>query len=153
MAKAPALVGGFELPAGPRLPRVGSIDAVALEERAATLAKRSIKRESKVQALELAVRMMDLTTLEGQDTHGKRWTSNPRVGGSNPPGRMELALKRRRVSVQSSSRKSLNVHVRFSTPVSTSSQATKDGIHLGREVHAVLGGAVAAVVRVILPTT
>ena len=97
--------------------------------------------------------MMDLTTLEGQDTHGKRWTSYPRVGGSSPPGRMELALKRRRVSVQSSSRKSLNVHVRFSTPVSTSSQATNDGIHLGREVHAVLGGAVAAVVRVILPTT
>ena len=71
MAKAPALVGGFELPAGPRLPRIGSVDAVALEERAATLAKRSIKRESKVQALQLAVRMMDLTTLEGQDTPGK----------------------------------------------------------------------------------
>ena len=53
---APALVGGFELPSGPRLPRIGSVDAVALEERAATLAKRSIKRESKVQALELAVR-------------------------------------------------------------------------------------------------
>ncbi len=71
MAKAPALIGGFELPAGPRLPRIGSVDAVALEERAATLAKRSIKRESKLQALDLAVRMMDLTTLEGQDTPGK----------------------------------------------------------------------------------
>jgi deoxyribose-phosphate aldolase len=71
MAKAPALIGGFELPAGPRLPRIGSVDAVALEERAATLAKRSIKRESKLQALDLAVRMMDLTTLEGQDTAGK----------------------------------------------------------------------------------
>jgi deoxyribose-phosphate aldolase len=71
MAQAPALIGGFELPAGPRLPRVGSVDAVALEERAATLAKRSIKRESKLQALDLAIRMMDLTTLEGQDTDGK----------------------------------------------------------------------------------
>jgi len=71
MAKAPALIGGFELPAGPRLPRIGSVDAVALEERAATLAKRSIKRESKLQALDLAVRMIDLTTLEGQDTAGK----------------------------------------------------------------------------------
>jgi deoxyribose-phosphate aldolase len=71
MAKTPALIGGFELPAGPRLPRVGSVDAVSLEERAATLAKRSIKRESKLQALDLAVRMMDLTTLEGQDTPGK----------------------------------------------------------------------------------
>jgi deoxyribose-phosphate aldolase len=71
MAKAPALPRGFELPLEPRLPRVGSIDAVALEERAATLAKRSIKREAKVFALELAIRMMDLTTLEGADTPGK----------------------------------------------------------------------------------
>src|ERR1044072_6848142 len=71
MPQAPALVGGFELPSGPRLPRIGSIDAVALEERAATLAKRSIKRESKVQALELAVRMMDLTTLEGRAPPGR----------------------------------------------------------------------------------
>jgi deoxyribose-phosphate aldolase len=71
MAQAPALVGGFELPSGPRLPRIGSVDAVALEERAATLAKRSIKRESKLFALDLAIRMIDLTTLEGADTPGK----------------------------------------------------------------------------------
>src|SRR5918994_907365 len=71
MAQAPALPRGFELPLEPRLPRIGSVDAVALEERAASLAKRSIKRESKLQALELAVRMMDLTTLEGADTPGK----------------------------------------------------------------------------------
>jgi deoxyribose-phosphate aldolase len=71
MAQAPAIPGGFELPLEPRLPRIGSVDAVALEERAATLARRSIKRESKVQALELAIRMIDLTTLEGQDTPGK----------------------------------------------------------------------------------
>src|SRR3989454_10364602 len=71
MAQAPVLPRGFELPLESRLPRVGSVDAVALEERAASLAKRSIKREAKVFALELAVRMMDLTTLEGQDTPGK----------------------------------------------------------------------------------
>jgi deoxyribose-phosphate aldolase len=71
MAQAPALPRGFELPLEPRLPRIGSVDAVALEERAASLARRSIKREAKVFALELAVRMMDLTTLEGQDTPGK----------------------------------------------------------------------------------
>src|SRR5439155_8144950 len=71
MAQAPVLPRGFELPLEPRLPRVGSVDAVALEERAASLAKRSIKREAKVFALELAIRMMDLTTLEGSDTPGK----------------------------------------------------------------------------------
>jgi len=71
VAQAPALPAGFELPLEPRLPRIGSIDQVAVEERAATLARRSIKREAKVFALELAIRMTDLTTLEGADTPGK----------------------------------------------------------------------------------
>jgi deoxyribose-phosphate aldolase len=71
MATAPVLPGGFELPLEPRLPRLGSVDAVALEARAATLATRSIKREAKLFALDLAIRMMDLTTLEGADTPGK----------------------------------------------------------------------------------
>jgi deoxyribose-phosphate aldolase len=71
MAQAPALPRGFELPLEPRLPRIGAIDAVALEARAAELAKRSIKREAKMVALDLAVRMIDLTTLEGADTPGK----------------------------------------------------------------------------------
>lgn len=51
--------------------RVGAVDAQALEERAARLAGRSIKRESKRAGLELAVRCIDLTTLEGADTPGK----------------------------------------------------------------------------------
>src|SRR4249919_1048645 len=71
MAKAPVLARGFELPLEPRLPRIGSVDAVALEARADSLAKRSIKKESKLFALELAIRMTDLTTLEGADTPGK----------------------------------------------------------------------------------
>src|SRR5204862_4014968 len=71
MAQAPVLPAGFELPLEPRLPRIGSVDAVALEERATSLAKRSIKKDAKVWALELAVRCIDLTTLEGADTPGK----------------------------------------------------------------------------------
>src|ERR1700761_4812605 len=71
MAKAPALSYGFELPLKQRLPRIGAIDQVGVEERAAALAKRSIKKESKLWALELAIRCCDLTTLEGQDTPGK----------------------------------------------------------------------------------
>jgi deoxyribose-phosphate aldolase len=51
--------------------RVTPVDAVGLEERAASLATRSIKRESKLFALDLAVRCADLTTLEGADTPGK----------------------------------------------------------------------------------
>src|SRR5215469_17451210 len=71
MAQAPALPTGFELPLEPRLPRIGSVDAVALEERAGALSKRSIKKDAKVFALELAIRTTDLTTLEGSDTPGK----------------------------------------------------------------------------------
>jgi deoxyribose-phosphate aldolase len=48
-----------------------AVDAVGLEERAGSLAKRSIKRDSKLWALDLAIRSMDLTTLEGSDTPGK----------------------------------------------------------------------------------
>ncbi|GAC1655658.1 MAG: deoxyribose-phosphate aldolase [Candidatus Dormibacteraceae bacterium] len=50
---------------------VRTVDQVAVEERAATLGKRSIKKASKVWALQLVIRMMDLTTLEGADTPGK----------------------------------------------------------------------------------
>ena len=47
------------------------MDQVGAEERAASLAKRSIKKSSKLWALDLAIRCMDLTTLEGNDTPGK----------------------------------------------------------------------------------
>ena len=50
---------------------VRSVDQVGIEQRAAELAKRSIKKASKLQALDLAIRCIDLTTLEGQDTPGK----------------------------------------------------------------------------------
>jgi deoxyribose-phosphate aldolase len=47
------------------------IDFVAVEERAASLSKRSLKKEAKVWGLKLAISMTDLTTLEGKDTAGK----------------------------------------------------------------------------------
>jgi deoxyribose-phosphate aldolase len=47
------------------------VDQVGAEERAARLATRSIKTTAKRFALDLAVSMVDLTTLEGQDTPGK----------------------------------------------------------------------------------
>lgn len=48
-----------------------AIDRVGIEERVARLNKRSVKKESKIQALKLALSMVDLTTLEGMDTPGK----------------------------------------------------------------------------------
>jgi len=47
------------------------VDQVGAEARAAGLATRSIKKAAKVWALEMAIRCVDLTTLEGADTPGK----------------------------------------------------------------------------------
>ncbi|HMX80758.1 MAG TPA: deoxyribose-phosphate aldolase [Ferruginibacter sp.] len=47
------------------------IDQVGVEERASRFTKRSIKNESKLNGLMLALNMIDLTTLEGKDTDGK----------------------------------------------------------------------------------
>ena len=51
--------------------RLAHVDRVGVEERAAQLGKRSIKTTAKQQGIRLAVSMVDLTTLEGADTHGK----------------------------------------------------------------------------------
>lgn len=55
----------------PDLNQTVPIDKVGIEERVARLNARSIKKESKIQALTLALSMIDLTTLEGMDTPGK----------------------------------------------------------------------------------
>jgi deoxyribose-phosphate aldolase len=47
------------------------VDQVGADARAASLAARSIKTTAKEMALDLAIRMVDLTTLEGADTPGK----------------------------------------------------------------------------------
>lgn len=48
-----------------------AIDKVGVEERVARFQTRSIKNESKLQGLKMALSMIDLTTLEGKDTPGK----------------------------------------------------------------------------------
>jgi deoxyribose-phosphate aldolase len=56
---------------GSLLGRVTPVDAVGVQERVTSLTRRSIKKASKVWALDLTIRMIDLTTLEGKDTPGK----------------------------------------------------------------------------------
>jgi len=51
--------------------RVPRVDAVGIEERAAALGKRSIKKASKIAGIKLAISVLDLTTLEGKDSEGK----------------------------------------------------------------------------------
>ena len=58
-------------PALPDLSRTARVDEVGVAERAARFRTRSIKTASKVEALKLVLSMIDLTTLEGQDTPGK----------------------------------------------------------------------------------
>ena len=72
--RAQELIRAFDSRAGSLgslLGRVTPVDAVGINERVGSLPARSIKKASKVWALDLAIRMMDLTTLEGKDTPGK----------------------------------------------------------------------------------
>src|SRR6185369_14701855 len=69
-ALAPAL---FRRSLADALELAHGVDAVAAEERAGSLAKRSLKKDSKIWGLKLAISMIDLTTLEGKDTRGKVW--------------------------------------------------------------------------------
>ena len=55
----------------PDLSLVPPVDEVGVNERVARFQSRSIKKASKVEALKLILSMIDLTTLEGQDTPGK----------------------------------------------------------------------------------
>ncbi len=55
----------------PDLSRVPAVDEVGVNERVARFTSRSIKTASKIEALKLILSMIDLTTLEGQDTPGK----------------------------------------------------------------------------------
>ena len=66
-----AWAGGRPGPLGSVLGRQTAVDQVGVELRVESLQRRSIKKASKLWALDLAIRMMDLTTLEGRDTPGK----------------------------------------------------------------------------------
>jgi deoxyribose-phosphate aldolase len=70
-AAALAAVTGTESGLRRFLHGLPGVDQVGLERRSALLATRSIKAASKLHALDLAVSMIDLTTLEGADTPGK----------------------------------------------------------------------------------
>ena len=55
----------------PNFSKSPAVDKVGVEERVSRFQKRSIKNESKVQGLKMALNMIDLTTLEGKDTPRK----------------------------------------------------------------------------------
>ena len=63
------------------------VDQVGAEARAAMLASRSIKTTAKQWALDTAISMIDLTTLEGQDTPGKVRAMCAKAKRPDPPTR------------------------------------------------------------------
>jgi deoxyribose-phosphate aldolase len=68
---AQQLVDGSEISLRRFLQTLSPVDQVGANERAAMLATRSIKTSSKKWAIDMAISMVDLTTLEGADTAGK----------------------------------------------------------------------------------
>ena len=86
---------------GSLLGRVSSVDQVGIEERVDSLKRRSIKKASKLWALDLAIRMTDLTTLEGKDTPGKiralaAKAMHPQPGDEHSKRRRAVRLPRTR---------------------------------------------------------
>jgi deoxyribose-phosphate aldolase len=79
---------------------VPTVDQVMAEERAAAFTRRSIKTSAKLEGLKLAVSMMDLTTLEGNDTPGKiaflcrNATARSSLPGVELRGRLRLSKSR-----------------------------------------------------------
>lgn len=65
------LIDGSESSLRAFLDNLPGVDKVGAESRAAMLGTRSIKTKSKARAIDLAISMVDLTTLEGADTPGK----------------------------------------------------------------------------------
>lgn len=65
------LIDGSESSLKSFLDNLPGVDKVGAEGRAAMLGTRSIKTTSKARAIDLAISMVDLTTLEGADTPGK----------------------------------------------------------------------------------
>ena len=107
----------------------GSVDAVGATERAASLSKRSIKKDSKAWALDLALRCCDLTTLEGSDSPGKirqlaSKAIRPAPGDSSIPSVAALCVYPRLVAVAAETLKGSGVHLASVATSFPSGQAT-----------------------------
>ena len=71
LKKINSIIEGSENSLRQFLKALPPVDQIGVESRTAMLGTRSIKNSSKNWAIDLAIRMVDLTTLEGSDTPGK----------------------------------------------------------------------------------
>lgn len=77
-------IGRDDAALGRFLAGLPGVDQVGLERRSAVLATRSIKAAAKLHALDLAISMIDLTTLEGSDTPGRVRSLCAQAGRPDP---------------------------------------------------------------------
>jgi len=92
------------------------IDEVGIQERVARLNSRSIKKGSKIQALKLALSMVDLTTLAGMDTPGKviqlcQKAKNPHAGYPDIPTVAAVCVYPNMVSVAKKALRGTDINV------------------------------------------
>lgn len=117
--------------------REHSIDRVGATERAFSLMSRSYKGESKKTALELAISMLDLTTLEGSDTVGTirdlvKRASKPDISIANLPTTAAICVYGDRVSIAKKFLTELNSPVKLAA-VSTAFPSGRNSLKLKLE--------------------
>ncbi|MGH2700478.1 MAG: deoxyribose-phosphate aldolase [Actinomycetota bacterium] len=123
----------------------GAVDAVGATERAVALAKRSIKKDSKLWALDLALRCCDLTTLEGSDSPGKirqlaSKAIRPAPGDPTIPSVAALCIYPSLVSIAAEVLKGTGVHLASVATAFPSGQSTLEA-RLAEIARAVADGA------------
>lgn len=106
------------------------IDQVGVEQRVARLNSRSIKKDSKIRALKLALSMVDLTTLEGMDTEGKviqmcQKAKRPHVSQPDLPAVAAVCVYPNMVSVAKQELKGSGVNVASVATAFPSGMATR----------------------------
>lgn len=99
-----------------RFQKTVPIDQVGVESRVARLNARSIKKDSKIEALKMALSMVDLTTLEGMDTEGKvrqlcRKAMQPHAALPDLPTVAAVCVYPNMVSVAKEELKGSGIHV------------------------------------------
>ncbi|GAA0542524.1 deoxyribose-phosphate aldolase [Paractinoplanes ferrugineus] len=121
------------------------VDKVGVEARAAALGTRSVKTSAKAQAIDLAIRMVDLTTLEGADTPGKVRALSAKAVRPDPadptcPSVAAVCVYPAMVPVAASVLRDTGVHLASVATAFPSGQAPLD-VKLADTRDAVAGGA------------
>ena len=122
------------------------VDQIGIEARAASLAKRSIKKQAKIEGIKLAISMIDLTTLEGKDSPGKvealcQKALRPLAGDPSVPHVAAICVYPNMIPAAKKVLKETGVHVASVatgfpsglTPTSIKIEETKRAVEMGAD--------------------